>query len=120
MQDFRNLKVWEKSHKVVLDIYGITRNFPKEELYGLTSQIRRCAVSVPSNIAEGCCRGSECDFKRFLQIAICSASEIEYQLLLSKELDYLQEEEYLQIDKKVKEVKKMLVALIKKLSAFSH
>jgi len=119
MQNFRNPKVWEKSHNVVLNVYSVTKNFPKEEIFGLTSQIRSCAVSVPSNIAEGCCRGSESDFKRFLQIAIGSASELEYQLLLSKELGYIQKEEYIQIDIKVKEVKKMLAALIKKLKAES-
>ncbi len=90
-KDFRNLKVWEKSHRLTLQMYKITRSFPKEELYGLTSQIRRASVSVPTNIAEGCGRGSDADFKRFLQIAFGSASEVEYLLLLSTDLQYVNE-----------------------------
>jgi four helix bundle protein len=86
MQDFRNLLVWQKSHELVLEIYRISRDFPREELFGLTSQMRRCAVSVPSNIAEGCGRGSDPDFARFLIIAMGSCSELEYQVLLSRDL----------------------------------
>jgi four helix bundle protein len=82
-QDFRNLVVWQKSHELVLDVYRISRDFPREELFGLTSQIRRCAVSIPLNMAEGCGRGSDPDFARFLVIAMGSSSELEYQLLLS-------------------------------------
>ncbi|HAP37200.1 MAG TPA: hypothetical protein DCQ28_15195 [Bacteroidetes bacterium] len=116
MKDFRNLKVWEKSHRLTLEIYEITRLFPKEELYGLTSQLRRASSSIPTNIAEGCGRGSDADFKRFLQIAFGSASETEYLLLLSKDLKYsdLSKIETLKID--IEEIKKMLSSLIYKLN----
>jgi four helix bundle protein len=77
MKDFRELKVWQKSHQLTLDIYKATAPFPKDEQYGITSQIRRAAASVAANIAEGCCRGTDADFARFLQIAISSASELE-------------------------------------------
>src|SRR5688500_19694656 len=83
MKDFRQLKVWEKAHQVALAIYKATKEFPKEELYGLTSQIRRASMSIPTNISEGCGRNTDAEFARFLQIAMGSASETEYQLLLS-------------------------------------
>ena len=94
MQDFRDLKVWEKSHQFVLSVYGATSSFPREEMYGLTSQLRRAAVSVPTNIAEGCGRGTDADFARFLQIAMGSACEADYLLLLSRDLKYLAQERY--------------------------
>ena len=82
MKSFKNLKVWEKSHTLVLAIYNVTANFPKEEMYNLTSQIRRAAVSIPGNIAEGCGRGGDGEMKRFLQISMGFASELEYFLQL--------------------------------------
>ena len=84
MKDFRQLKVWEKSHQLALAIYKVTKEFPKEELYGLTSQIRRASMSIPTNIAEGCGRNTDADFARFLQMAMGSASETEYQLILAR------------------------------------
>ena len=87
MKNFRELKVWEKAHLLTIDIYRITATFPKEEMYGLTSQIRRASSSIPANIAEGCGRGSDNDFRRFLQIAMGSASELEYHLLLAHDLE---------------------------------
>jgi four helix bundle protein len=116
MQDFRNLKVWLKAHQVVLAVYRITARFPREELYGLTSQIRRCAVSVPSNIAEGCGRGTDADFRRFLQIAAGSASELDYQLLLSRDLGYLPSSEYDSLHPALTEVRRMLTAFLHKLA----
>ena len=116
MKDFRNLKVWEKAHRLTLDIYGLTRLFPKEELYGLTSQIRRSSSSIPTNIAEGCGRGSDADFKRFLQIAFGSASETEYLLLLSKDLHYVDSSKTESLNSDVEEVKKILSSLIKKIN----
>src|SRR5690606_9860852 len=94
MQDFRKLAVWEKSHQFVLAVYDGTSDFPVEERYGLTSQLRRCAVSIPSNIAEGCGRGGQADFARFLQMALGSASEAEYQLLHGRDLGFLADSSY--------------------------
>lgn len=89
MKDFKTLKVWEKSHALTLDIYKISNSFPKEEMFGLTSQIRRAATSIGLNIAEGCGRGTDADFRRFLQIAFGSACEVEYCILLSFDLEYI-------------------------------
>jgi four helix bundle protein len=85
MKDFRQLKVWEKAHQLALEVYNATKGFPKEELYGLTSQIRRSSMSIPTNIAEGCGRNTDADFARFLQMAMGSASETEYQLILARD-----------------------------------
>ena len=115
MKDFRELKVWRKSHELVLDLYRSTNSIPHEEKYGLTSQIRRAAVSIPSNIAEGCGRNSDPDFARFLQIAMGSSSEVEYQLLLSHELGYLNSDDYERLNQSVIEVKKMLTSFLKTL-----
>ncbi len=112
MQDYKSLKVWEKAHKFVLDIYKATSNFPKEELFGLVSQLRRAAVSIPTNIAEGSSRNSKKDFIRFLEIAFGSAKEVEYELLLSNDLKYLQIEIFTKLDDQIKEIKKMLIGLI--------
>ena len=117
MKDFRQLKVWEKSHQLALAIYKETKNFPKEELYGLTSQIRRASMSVPTNIAEGCGRNTDAEFARFLQIAMGSASETEYQLLLSHDLGFLTKEQYDKLNIDVTEVKRMLASLLKTLRA---
>src|SRR5687768_9393816 len=111
MKDFRDLKVWEKSHQAVLEIYRLTRQFPKDELYGVTSQIRRAAVSVPTIIAEGCGRGSDPDFARFLQMAMGSASEVDYLTLLCRDLEYLNDEDYGPLSAAVSEVKRMLTGL---------
>lgn len=87
MQNYKNLRVWEDAHALVLEIYNATRSFPNDERYGLTSQIRRAAVSIPSNIAEGTGRGSDADFARFVQFAVGSISEVDYQLLLARDLN---------------------------------
>src|SRR6266545_5951281 len=97
MKDFRQLKVWEKSHQLALEIYKATKNFPKEELYGLTSQLRLSSMSIPTNIAEGCGRFTDADFARFLQMAMGSASEAEYQLILARDLEFLPKELYEQL-----------------------
>lgn len=117
MKDFRQLQVWEKSHQLALAVYKATKEFPKEELYGLTSQIRRANMSIPTNIAEGCGRGTDPDFARFLQIAMGSASETEYQLLLARDLDFLQNDVYKKLNNDVEEVKRMLASLIIKIRA---
>ena len=117
MRDFRNVKVWSKSHRLALDVYEASRKFPTDERYCLTTQMRRSAASIPTNIAEGCGRGSEADFARFLQIAAGSASELEYQLLLACDLKLLNEQIYEQLNRDVTEVKRMLYSFIATLKA---
>lgn len=117
MKDFKSLLIWERAHKLVLKLYKITAAFPKEEIYGLTSQIRRSASSVPTNIAEGCGRNTDGDLYRFLCFSMGSASELEYQLLLCYDLKYISEETYLILEKELVALKKMLNAFIQKLKA---
>jgi four helix bundle protein len=112
MQDFRKVEVWEKAHDVALHVYEITRAFPKEEMYGLTSQIRRASTSIPINIAEGCGRRSDREMAYFLQIAMGSASELEYQLLLARDLKYIALDAYQKVNCNVEEIKKMLATFI--------
>jgi four helix bundle protein len=119
MKDFKKLKVWQKAHDLTLRIYKITRIFPKEELYGLTSQIRRSASSIPTNIAEGCGRNGDADFARFLQIAMGSASELEYQIMLAHDLDLIESHIYNELADDISEIKQMLTSFIKKLKAES-
>jgi four helix bundle protein len=112
MRDFRELMVWEKAHRLTLDVYDATREFPREELYGLTSQIRRAAASIGANIAEGAGKNSRTEFARFLQIAMGSASELEYHLLLSRDLGYLGSAGYELLNVRVVESKKMLTGFM--------
>ena len=119
MKDFRKLVVWQKAHNLTVEIYKKTATFPRAEIYGLTSQIRRATTSVPANIAEGCGRKSEAEFGRFLQIAMGSASELEYHLLLARDLEYLPESDYAPFDSQVCEIKRMMISLIQKLKADS-
>jgi four helix bundle protein len=114
MKSFRDLKVWEKSHELALAAYDATASFPKQEMFGLVSQIRRCATSIPANIAEGCGRRGNGEFHRFLQIAMGSASELEYHLLLSRDLKFLNMELHASLNCRVEEVKRMLSSLIRK------
>ena len=115
MQDFRNLRVWQKAHHLTLDIYKSSAAFPREEIYGLTSQMRRSSVSIGANIAEGCCRQGDCELGRFSQIAMGSASELEYEVLLAHDLSILKESDYARLSREVVEIKRMLAALIHKL-----
>ena len=115
MRDFKQLKVWEKAHRLCLQIYRVTKAFPDDERFGLTSQLRRAAASIPTNIAEGCGRESERELARFMSIAAGSASEVEYQLLLACDLNYIQDEIYRDLDQQVNEIKKMLNGFMKKL-----
>ena len=117
MKDFRQLKVWEKPHQLALAVYKATKAFPKEELYGLTSQIRRSSMSIPTNIAEGCGRNTDADFARFLQMAMGSASETEYQLILAHDLGFLPQDSYEKLRNEAEEVKRMLASLLKTLRA---
>ena len=117
MKDFRQLKVWEKSHALVLALYQTTSSFPREETYGLTSQIRRAASSIPSNIAEGCGRNGDAELARFCIIARGSATELEYQLLLARDLSFLRPDRYNDLSRQTVEVKRMLTVLVQKLTA---
>ena len=117
MRDFRTLKVWEKSHQLTLDVYKATVRFPRDELYGLTSQIRRACASIPANIAEGCGRSGDAELARFLQIAMGSASELEYHLLLAHDLGFLNHPDYEPLAERTVEIKRMLTSFIKRLRA---
>ena len=117
MKDFRELKVWEKGHQLALAVYKATEKFPKDELYGLTGQIRRSCVSIPANIAEGCGRNGDAELARFLQISMGSASELEYHLLLSRDLGLLDITLHDQLTQATTEIKRMLTSLIQTLKA---
>lgn len=115
MRNYSELLVWQKSHELTLKIYTVSFSFPKEEIYGLTSQMRRSSSSIPTNIAEGCGRDSNAEMKRFLIISSGSSSELEYQLLLVKDLKYISETLYLELSAAVVEIRKMIRAFIKAL-----
>lgn len=108
MRDFRKIQVWERAHQLTLQVYKITSSFPKDELYGLTSQMRRAAVSIPSNIAEGCGRDTQTELARFIHIAGGSASELEYQIILAHDLGYIGNELYPELNSEINEIKRML------------
>jgi four helix bundle protein len=114
MRDFRQIGTWHKAHELVLSIYKTTRDFPKEELYGLTSQMRRAAASIPANIAEGCGKDSDMELARYMQISMGSASELEYHLLLAKDLNFIDTSTYNYLNTATIEVKKMLASFIKR------
>jgi four helix bundle protein len=117
MKDFRDLTVWHKAHLLTLATYKVTARFPKDELYTLTSQMRRSSSSIGTNIAEGCGRRGNGEFHKFLQNAAGSASELEYQFLLARDLDYFAEEQYELLQVAVVEVKKMLASLINRVES---
>jgi four helix bundle protein len=112
MRDFRGLEVWQAAHQITLALYKITSQFPREELYGLTSQIRRCSASVAANIAEGCGRRGEGEFHRFLQIASGSASELDYHLILAHDLGFLKKADYARLTPDLATLRRRLSALI--------
>ena len=114
MQNYKDLKVWEKAHQFTLMVYETSKHFPKEELYGLTNQLRRSASSIPANIAEGCGKNTKADFANFLNIALGSANESEYFILLTKDLAYINIEKFETLSKLINEIKAMLIALIAK------
>ena len=115
MQNFKDLIVWKKAHENALMIYQLTKSFPREEQYGITSQLRRASVSVPTNIAEGCGKFTQKDFANFLQTSLGSSQEVEYLILLAFELTYITEKDYLKLNQSINEVKAMLISLIKKI-----
>lgn len=109
------MQVWKKAHDLTIKIYHATASFPKDELFGLVSQLRRAAVSIPSNIAEGCGRGGNIELKRYLEIAVGSASEVEYQLLLAHDLKYIDKECYASLHSQIIEIKRMIATYIRKI-----
>ena len=113
MRNYSELLVWQKSHCLTLKVYSVSSSFPKEEMYGLTSQMRRSSSSIPTNIAEGCGRNSNAEMKRFLIISSGSSSELEYQLLLVKDLKYINDIVYKKLSEAVVEIRKMIQAFIK-------
>ncbi len=113
MQDFRDLQVWQKAHQVTLDVYRVSARFSADERFGLTSQIRRAAMSVGNNLAEGCGRGTDPDFARFAQMALGSASEVEYLILLAKDLKEMRADDAARLHDGITEVKRMATALIR-------
>jgi four helix bundle protein len=119
VKDFKDVKVWTKAHELTLSVYQVTRRFPREELYGLTSQLRRSAVSIGANIAEGCGRRSDGEFGRFLQIARGSASEVEYHLLLARDLGFLAAAEYVSLQHRIDEVERMLTSFVQRIQPIS-
>ena len=112
MQDFKQLKVWQKSHALVLRIYAASVVFPEHERFSITSQMRRAAASVPANIAEGCARASRLEFCQFLHISAGSASELEYFLLLSRDLRLLTDKQHAALHSSLHEIRRMLTGLI--------
>jgi len=117
MGDFHQLVVWQKAHRLTLDVYTVTSRFPQHEIFSLTSQTRRASLSIPANIAEGTGRGGDREFLRFLRIALGSAAELEYHLLLAHELSYLSDCDYAAIADSTTEVKRMLHRLLYRIAA---
>src|SRR5579871_138395 len=114
MRDFNDLVVWKRSHKLTLGLYDATSSFPKSEMFGLGGQIRRAGSSIPTNLAEGCGRWGDGDMGRFLQIAMGSASELDYLLLLAKDLGYIQTGVHARLAGEVSEIRRMLTAFYKR------
>lgn len=116
LSSYKELHVWQRAMELVVSIYKVTANFPKEEIYGLTSQIRRSAISIPSNIAEGRMRGTKKDFVHFLRIAYASGAELETQIEISKQLPKINILDYSKVDSLLDEIMKMLNVMIRKLN----
>ena len=116
MRDFKTLEVWKKSHLLTLEVYKASAKFPASEMYGLTSQIRRAAASIPANIAEGCGRDTDADLRRFLHIAGGSANELEYHILLAFDLNYIPNDTHSSINTAITEIRRMLAGFVKRLS----
>lgn len=114
MQNYKELILWQEAHKLALNLYEASKSFPKEEIYGITSQLRRAAVSIPCNVAEGCGRHTQKDFANFLQIALGSINETEYLIQLAKDLKYLQQEPYNHINQRLNKIRAMNIKLLEK------
>jgi four helix bundle protein len=120
MQDYRKLKVWEKSHAFALDVHRVCGEFPRGDALAIVSQLRRAALSIPSNIAEGAGKSSDRDFRRFLNVAMGSAMEADYQLLLARDAELLDEPRYSDLAARIVEIRRMLGGLIKRINATLH
>jgi four helix bundle protein len=121
MQDYTRLKVWQKSHALTVSMYNVTAVFPKHEIFGLTSQMRRAAFSIPANIAEGCGRAGSAELRQFLHIALGSANELEYYIVLARDLHILVPKQFQALHPRVVEIKRMLSGLIESVGqATSH
>ena len=116
MRDFKKYDIWQLSHELTLEVYKITSTFPKEELFGISSQLRRATSSIPTNISEGCGRNSDKEFNQFLNIALGSALETEYLLILSKDLNYLNQEKFQDLELKINNIKSKIYKLKQKLT----
>ncbi|MBI1875623.1 MAG: four helix bundle protein [Acidobacteria bacterium] len=119
MKDFRDLQVWQKAHQLTLAVYRHTASFPRDERYGLTTQLRRSSSSIAANLAEGCGRNGDAELARFCSIAMGSASELDYHLLLARDLKLLNTTDYTEVAQQATEVKRMLTGLLQKLTADS-
>jgi four helix bundle protein len=117
MRDFKTLTVWQRSHQLALLVYHVTRKFPREELYGLTSQLRRAAVSIPANLAEGFAKQGNRERGRYVAIAIGSAAEVEYYFLLAHDLELLNADQFHDLHARIEEIQRMLRALLSKMQA---
>ena len=116
MRDFKKYDIWKLSHLLTLKIYDVTKSFPKDEIYGIISQIRRASSSIPTNISEGCGRDSDAEFNRFLTIALGSASEVEYLIILSKDLNYIDENSFINLNEEINIIKRKIYSLKQKLN----
>lgn len=116
MRNFEELAIWQKGHALTLKVYLSTKTFPKEEIYGLVSQMRRSSSSIPTNIAEGCGRRSDLELRKFLVISSGSCSELHYQFMLSRDLGFISEDLYKELCEQVIEIRKMIHAFVQKLS----
>ena len=117
MKDYRALQVWQRSHKLTLTVYALTKRFPKEELFGLVSQLRRACSSIPANLAEGCGRDGDAELKRFLNIALGSACELDYFVLLATDLGYIAASDSTKLAPEILEIRRMIGGFILKLKA---
>ena len=112
MRNYRDLQVWGKAHNLTLELYGVSQGFPREEIYGITSQLRRAAVSIGANLAEGCGRRTSSELARFVRIAMGSASELDYHLLLSRDLGFMKDDDFTSSAAGLTEVRKMLTSFL--------
>jgi four helix bundle protein len=117
MGDFIKLEVWQRAHRLVLRVYQLTQSFPRSEDWGITAQLRRTAISIPSNVAEGCGRNGDVELRRFVKIALGSASELHYQLLLARDLEYLQPAQAEELMQEITGIRGMLYSLSKRLKS---